>query len=98
MPECYVTLDKYKNDLSRQFARDKLIIERCERFLADFRSNKACLSCVNGDFIVRFEMLVEMLKQPLDMWFTDREWSEPIFRTRDKFSSVSDGVQESLCL
>lgn len=95
-PSAFVTLDKYKNDLSRQYSRDKLLIEKLERDAA-----KIAFDCTSqsADKLALIREIIDLLKQPLDFWFTAQEWSEPlgfVSKGSPKFSSVSDGVQSHL--
>ena len=62
MPRCLITLDDYKAELLRLQNRDKAVIEKCERYLADFRRERACCSCSNQGWISRFEFLLAMLR------------------------------------
>lgn len=90
MPECFVTLDKYKADLARFAARDALLIESLEDRLK--KISNECTSQALSEMALLRE-LIAMLRQPLDFWFTRHEWSNPISASRERFSSVSDVIQ-----
>lgn len=94
MSECFVTLDKYKNDLSRQFSRDKLLIECLEREIGKIEFD--CTS-QSSEKVVLLRNIISWLKLPLDFWFTAQEWSEPLgfvsHGPRVKYQSIADGVQ-----
>ena len=89
-PQSFVTLDKYKNDLSRQLSRDKLIIEKLEREI-----QKIEFDCTSQS-IEKLKLLrdvIDWLKLPLDFWFTAEEWSQPLGFVSDGKRSKADGVQ-----
>lgn len=101
MADCFVTLDKYKQDISRQVSRDKLLIERIEDAI------KAHSECTSSDmeFNAFAREIIGWIKLPLDSWFTKKEWSNPLSVAAEydepigfvtdgsKFESVHDGVQ-----
>ena len=88
-PSAFVTLDKYKNDLSRQISRDKLFIEHLE----------SCIKKVDisqpyaNELIEQYKYIIGLLREPLDFWFTAKEWSEPLGFVSDGKRSKADGVQ-----
>lgn len=91
-PDSFVSLDKYKNDLSRQFARDKLLIEKLEREIENIEFD--CTS-QSMEKLKLLREVIDWLKLPLDFWFTAEEFSEPLgFVSEGKSvkSSDSDGL------
>lgn len=89
-PQSFVTLDKYKNDLSRQISRDKLLIEKLDREI-----KKIEFDCTSQS-IEKLKLLrdvIDWLKLPLDTWFTVQEWSQPFGFVSDGKRSKADGEQ-----
>lgn len=73
-PQSFVTLDKYKNDLSRQISRDKLLIEHLEKCLKKIDISQLYAN----ELIEQYKYIIGLLREPLDFWFTAEEWSQPL--------------------
>lgn len=67
---CFVTLEKYKTDLSCFESKNKFIKEKIESFIRDYGF------VVCQKYLSELEYLLSLLDTPAGMFISDSEWKK----------------------